>query len=57
MDRSEKLFQALLLLQDCARQFRFYEANHRAKNTEDGLAKAEVNAQMATTIEEFLNAT
>lgn len=42
------------LLDEVAKQFRYYEANHRAKNTEDSLAKAEVNRALAERIEKFL---
>ena len=42
------------LLEKAAKTFRFYEKNHRAKNTEDSLKKAEVNAALAKEIEDFL---
>ena len=38
-------------LQAAAAQLRQYEALHRAKNTEDSLRKAEVNAELATRFE------
>ena len=46
--------EALELLAAAARQFRFYEQNHRAKNTEDSLKKADVNSDYASEIEEYL---
>jgi hypothetical protein len=42
------------LLAQAARQFRFYEQNHRNKNTEDSLKKADVNSDYASEIEEYL---
>ena len=42
------------ILANCAKQFRFYEQNHRTKNTEESLVKAEVNADLASQIETFL---
>lgn len=36
-----------LTLQAAAVQFRYYEAQHRAKGTAEGEAKAEVNAKFA----------
>jgi hypothetical protein len=41
-------------LADDARQFRFYEQQHRAKGTPDADAKAEVNREMAERIEALL---
>lgn len=38
----------------CSRQFRFYEQQHRAKNTPESTIKAEVNADIAAQCEEFL---
>ena len=38
-------------LREAAATLRRYEALHRAKNTEDSLAKAEVNAALATRFE------
>lgn len=38
-------------LKVAAEQFRKYEVLHRAKNTEDSLAKAEVNRQLAERLE------
>jgi hypothetical protein len=38
-------------LKVAAGQFRKYEVLHRAKNTEDSLAKAEVNRQLAERLE------
>jgi hypothetical protein len=42
------------ILEDCAKQFRFYQSQHIAKNTEESLVKAEVNRKMAERIETFL---
>lgn len=42
-------------LKQAAQKFREYEALHRAKGTEESLAKAEVNEQMARTLEETLH--
>lgn len=42
-------------LKDAAAQFRKYEVLHRAKNTEDSLAKAEVNRQLAERFEATIN--
>ncbi len=39
------------LLTACGQQFRFYEKNHRAKNTDDARAKAIVNAEFAARCE------
>lgn len=51
------LTPALLLLAEAARKFRFYEAQHRAKDTAESLAKAEVNAEIAGRIEVFVRST
>lgn len=41
-------------LKVAAVQLRKYEALHRAKNTEDSLRKAEVNAELATRFEQTI---
>lgn len=41
-------------LEEAARTLRRYEALHRAKNTPDSLAKAEVNAALASRFERTL---
>lgn len=46
----------LKLLDQAAIQFRKYEAHHRAKNTDESLAKAEVNAEIAGRIESYVDA-
>lgn len=51
------LSPALLLLAEAANKFRSYEAQHRAKNTAESLAKAEVNAEIAGRIEDFVRST
>jgi hypothetical protein len=48
MVTAQKLCSAL---KEAAAQFRKYEELHRAKNTEDSLAKAEVNNELATRYE------
>jgi hypothetical protein len=47
----------IALLAESAELFRRYEALHRAKKTEESLAKAEVNAEIATRIERALGET
>lgn len=44
------------LLAKAAKQFRFYETNHRAKDTHEANAKAEVNRMLAEEIEGVLAA-
>lgn len=44
-------------LAEAACKFRYYETQHRAKNTEDSLAKAVVNADLASRLEAILVAT
>lgn len=51
------LSPALLLLAEAANKFRSYEVQHRAKNTAESLAKAEVNAEIAGRIEGFVRET
>lgn len=46
---------ATTLLLKAATQFRYYERNHRAKNTPESLAKAEINADQASEIERYLS--
>ncbi|WP_236237297.1 hypothetical protein [Pseudomonas faucium] len=41
-------------LSEAAAQLRQYEALHRAKGTEDSLAKAEVNAELASRFEQTI---
>lgn len=48
---SNRLLAAESLLIECAKQFRLYEANHRAKNAYE---KAETNKAMAEKIERFI---
>lgn len=48
--------QSTDLLRECAELFRFYEASHLAKGTEESTAKAVVNATIATKIETRLAA-
>lgn len=48
MVTAQKLCSAL---KEAAAQFRYYEAQHRAKNTEDSLKKAEVNNELAARFE------
>lgn len=43
-------------LSEAAAQLRKYEALHRAKGTEDSLAKAEVNADLASRFEQTISA-
>lgn len=49
-------FSPLLLadLMDAAAQLRKYETLHRAKGTADSLAKAEVNAELASRFEQTI---
>lgn len=44
------------LLKEAGELFRFYEKQHRAKNTEESTVKAERNAEIASRIEAILNA-
>jgi len=44
-------------LTEAAAKFRYYEASHRAKNTDDSNAKAEVNAELAGRFEAIIAAT
>jgi len=68
MDRPYNVLRATALLRNCAKQFRFYERNHRAKASAmiEGpgvldqlrrltLEKAETNAALASEIEAFLD--
>jgi hypothetical protein len=52
--RPEEPLYGADLLKECAEQFRFYEAQHRAKNTSEADVKAEVNAALANRIEHHL---
>jgi hypothetical protein len=42
------------MLRKCQLQFKYYEAQHRAKGTADAEAKAAVNGEFAAEIEELL---
>lgn len=48
---TELLSQLVNDLTDAAQTFRHYERLHRAKETEDGLLKAEANAALAGRLE------
>lgn len=45
---TEKLVE---MLEKAGKQFRYYQAQHQAKNTADGIAKAQVNSALAEEIE------
>ena len=51
---AEALVEACELLKEDAAQFRFYEKQHRAKQTPEADEKAEVNAKLAAARELFL---
>jgi len=55
MDKPTILQEAITLIIMCEEQFRFYEANHRAKNTPEALEKAEVNKQLADKLKAWLD--
>ncbi|QZP24188.1 hypothetical protein [Pseudomonas mosselii] len=59
MANAQLIAAAPLLLDDlidAAAQLRKYEALHRAKGTADNLAKAEVNAELASRFEQTIAA-
>ena len=59
MANAQLIAAAPLLLRDlieAAAQLRKYEALHRAKSTADSLAKAEVNAELASRFEQTITA-
>ena len=51
IETQQRYSRSVDLLRKAAEQFRAYEASHRAKNTPESIAKAEVNAALALEIE------
>ena len=50
----KRIVELELMLAAAARQFRFYEAQHRQKDTREGYAKALINRQYAERCEALL---